>query len=200
MKPDEYEFAASHIVIDTIGEAENLIFDSHNRTPEFKQRMEVLSNKFGLLRYLGPELGPSKFNAREDDRYFSSKSQSSFDYKEVERRFRNMPAEIPEVLSISHAPCGLDEECTTHLPERRIHKGWDAKSMSLDDFNTYKESKKISASEVESKPDLKEILLKERINANRNDIEAWIDYIDLQVHYVYRKCTSYNFPSCTYYM
>ena len=111
-----------------------------------------------------------------------------------------MPTEIPEVLPISHAPCGPDEECTNMLPERRILKNDDAHFMTVDDFKAYKESKNLSAAEVESKPDLKKLLLRERINANRHDIEAWIDYIDLQVHYVYRKCTSYNFPSCTYYM
>ena len=35
---------------------------------------------------------------------------------------------------------------------------------------------------------LPEFLLKERMNANKHDIESWIDYIDLQVHScVYKK-------------
>ena len=55
-----------------------------------------------------------------------------------------MPTEIPEVLQISNALCGSDEECTNMLPEFRLN---------------------------------------ERINANTRDIEAWIDYIDLQVNF-----------------
>ena len=213
MKPNEYGFITSHLVFDTVGESENRIFESHDRTPKFTRPMEVLSNNYGILRY-EPELEPS--NAQTDNRYFSIKSHKrhndddedgdddedslELDYKKVERRFRKMPTEIPEILRLSCAPCGSDEECTNMLPERRILTNEDVIYMTVDDFDAYKECEYLSPAEVESKPDLKKFLLKERINANEHDIEAWIDYIDLQVHYVYRKCTSYNFPSCTYYM
>ena len=76
--------------------------------------MGILSNKFGILRF-EPEPGSS--SARKDDRYLPRKSQNSLNYKNVGRRCRKMPTEIPEVLQISHAPCGSDEECTNMLPE-----------------------------------------------------------------------------------
>ena len=215
MKPHEYRFITSHVVFDTVGESENRIFESHDRTPKFTRPMEVLSNNYGILRY-EPELEPS--NAQTDNRYFSIKSHKrhndddedddedndedslELDYKKVERRFRKMPTEIPEILRLSCAPCGSDEECTNMLPERRILTNEDVIYMTVDDFDAYKECEYLSPAEVESKPDLKKFLLKERINANEHDIEAWIDYIDIQVHFkrmfIENTCCH---MSCTFY-
>ena len=78
-----------NIVVDTVGEPENLIFDMHDQTPEFKRAMGILSNKFGILRF-EPESRPS--SARKDDS----------EPKDVERQFRKTPTEIPEVLQISN--------------------------------------------------------------------------------------------------
>ena len=89
MEPHEYAFETSHIVADTVGEPENLIFDMHDQTPEFKRAMGILSNKFGILRF---ELEPGPSSARKDDS----------EPKDVERQFRKMPTEITEVLQISN--------------------------------------------------------------------------------------------------
>ena len=86
--------------------------------------MGILSNKFGILRF-EPESRPS--SARNDD----SEPQ------DLERQFRKMPTEIPEVLQISNALCGSDEECTNMLPEFRLNERINANTRDIEPWIDY---------------------------------------------------------------
>lgn len=188
LRKSEYVYQPNHMVIDNRGDPANLQYEQPYKYEVPEYRSVIKQNRIPMdihaisMKWKELISEPIEVVAKNDLRLHSKKFFQNWNKLPVEKNFRSQPHNFDDYVSLSHQPFVEDDESASKI-KHELDAG-KLQNMDINDYAHYLESKKISYEEaLECNIDGQYSVLHNKVNMNKNDVTAWLEYIDIQRPY-----------------
>jgi hypothetical protein len=216
LRPNEYSYRASHLVVERGQDRDNLCqsgprtnevadYSSVIRPTAQPRDWHAISHKWKDLLWK-----PALWLLTKEQRCFAERRIEAMRQRLAERAFRRVVDNFKEVIVLSHQPCREGEQgqvsqnvlenekkflpynsifpfSQTSAPKPEPLAQQQLDGMDLNDYGHYLESQRKSYEEsMANDVDGRYSILFNRKTTNKADVDAWLEFIDIQVRFCMR--------------